>query len=174
MKRAFSAWPGLKPHSGYASIPSAEAEGFHRLLATDISPRCTTRFPPAITTVNRNIVQNAFSLCVILRSKRLFFEVIALMSANAVDAPLLATAADFQALEKKVLRTIELLKSAREAQATAERDANRLREQLAEREEEVETMRSEVIALRKEREEVRTRVEKMLTQIDSLTAEESA
>ena len=34
---------------------------------------------------------------------------------------------------------------------------------LAEREEEVETMRSEVIALRKEREEVRTRVEKMLT-----------
>jgi predicted nucleic acid-binding Zn-ribbon protein len=96
------------------------------------------------------------------------------MSANAVEAPLPATTADFQALEKKVLRTIELIKTAREAQANAERDANRLREQLTEREEEVETMRSEVIALRKEREEVRTRVEKMLTQIDSLTADESA
>jgi predicted nucleic acid-binding Zn-ribbon protein len=96
------------------------------------------------------------------------------MSANAVEAPPLATPADFQALEKKVLRTIELVKTAREAQANAERDANRLREQLAEREEEVETMRSEVIALRKDREEVRTRVEKMLSQIDSLTAEESA
>jgi predicted nucleic acid-binding Zn-ribbon protein len=94
------------------------------------------------------------------------------MSANVVEAPALATAADFQALEKKVLRTIELLKAAREAQANAERDASRLREQLSEREEEVETMRSEVITFRKEREEVRTRVEKMLTQIDSLTADE--
>ncbi len=94
------------------------------------------------------------------------------MSANAVEAPVLASAADFQALEKKVLRTIELLKSAREAQANAERDASRLREQLTEREEEVETMRSELITFRKEREEVRTRVEKMLTQIDSLTGDE--
>ncbi|MFZ0707264.1 MAG: hypothetical protein WAM71_16815 [Candidatus Korobacteraceae bacterium] len=96
------------------------------------------------------------------------------MSANAVEAAPLTTAADFQALEKKVLRTIELVKTAREAQANAERDVTRLREQLAEREEEVEAMRSEMIALRKDREEVRTRVEKMLTQIDSLTAEESA
>ena len=94
------------------------------------------------------------------------------MSANAVEAPPQASAADFQALEKKVLRTIELLKAAREAQAHAERDANRLREQLAEREEEVDSMRSELIAFRKERDEVRTRVEKMLTQIDSLTADE--
>jgi chromosome segregation ATPase len=96
------------------------------------------------------------------------------MSANAVEVPAQATTADFQALEKKVLRTIELLKAAREAQANAERDNHRLREQLAEREEEVETMRSELISFRKERDEVRTRVEKMLTQIDSLTAEESA
>ena len=95
------------------------------------------------------------------------------MSANAVQDPP-ATVGDFQALEKKVLRTIELLKSAREAQVNAERDASRLREQLSEREEEVETIRSEVIALRKEREEVRSRVEKMLSQIDSLTADESA
>jgi hypothetical protein len=94
------------------------------------------------------------------------------MSANAVEALPQATTADFQALEKKVLRTIELLRAAREAQANAERDANRLREQLAGREEEFESQRSEVIALRKERDEVRTRVEKMLTQIDSLTAEE--
>jgi septal ring factor EnvC (AmiA/AmiB activator) len=128
----------------------------------------------SITAVNRNIARNALSPCAILRSKIIFLRSTALMSANVVEAPVQATAADFQALEKKVLRTIELLKTAREAQANAERDANRLREQLAEREEEVDTMRSEVIALRKEREEVRTRVEKMLTQIDSLTAEESA
>ena len=96
------------------------------------------------------------------------------MSANAVEAPAQATTADFHALEQKVMRTIELLKAAREAQANAERDAVRLREQLTEREEEAETMRSELVALRKERQEVRTRVEKMLSQIDSLTADELA
>jgi len=96
------------------------------------------------------------------------------MSANAVETPAQAATADFHALEQKVMRTIELLKTAREAQANAERDASRLREQLSQREEEVDTMRSELVALRKERQEVRTRVEKMLTQIDSLTADELA
>jgi len=81
---------------------------------------------------------------------------------------------DFQALEQKVYRTIELYKSAREARAAAERDTQRLREQLEEREEEVETMRKEMIQLRKEREEIRSRVEKMLQQIDSLAVEQAA
>ena len=80
---------------------------------------------------------------------------------------------DFQSLEEKVYRTIELLKTAREAKAAAERDAARLREQLELREEETEALRSEVVGLRKEREEVRARIEKMLHQIDELTAEES-
>ncbi len=92
------------------------------------------------------------------------------MSANAVEmAP---STADFKSLEEKILRTIELLKSAREAKAVAERDATRLREQLNEREEEFETMRQELVSLRREREEVRSRVEKMLGQIESLTMEE--
>ncbi len=80
---------------------------------------------------------------------------------------------DFHSLEEKVYRTIELLKAAREAKSAAERDAARLREQLELREEEIETLRRETIGLRKEREEVRGRVEKMLRQIDELTAEES-
>jgi chromosome segregation ATPase len=75
---------------------------------------------------------------------------------------------DFQALEDKVYRTIELYKSAREARAIAERDVQRLREQLEEREEEVESMRREMVGLRKEREEIRGRVEKMLAQIDRM------
>ena len=54
-------------------------------------------------------------------------------------------AEDFQALEEKVYRTIELYKAAKEARATAERDVKRLREQLEEREEENETMRRELI-----------------------------
>lgn len=81
---------------------------------------------------------------------------------------------DFQALEEKVYRTIELYKAARDARAAMERDAQRLREQLEEREEEVETLRREMVQLRKEREEIRTRVEKMLAQIESLTEEQAA
>ena len=53
---------------------------------------------------------------------------------------------DFQALEDKVYRTIELYKAAREARAVAERDVRRVREQLEEREEEVETMRREMVS----------------------------
>jgi predicted nucleic acid-binding Zn-ribbon protein len=81
---------------------------------------------------------------------------------------------DFQALEDKIYRTIDLYKSAQEARATAERDVKRLREQLEEREEEVETLRREAVVLRKEREEIRARIEKMLSQIDHMTAEQAA
>src|SRR5437588_9624348 len=78
---------------------------------------------------------------------------------------------DFPALEEKIYKAIELLKSAREGKAAAERDANRLREQLETREEEMDVLRGEMIALRKEREEVRGRVEKMLKQMDTLISE---
>ena len=81
---------------------------------------------------------------------------------------------DFQALEEKVYRTIEMYKAAREAKATAERDAKRVREQLEEREEEIESMRREMVRLRKEREEIKARVEKMLQRIDTLAEEAAA
>jgi uncharacterized coiled-coil DUF342 family protein len=77
-------------------------------------------------------------------------------------------AEDFQALEEKVYRTIELYKAAKEARSTAERDVKRLREQLEQREEENDSLRRELVQLRKEREDVRSRVEKMLTQMNGL------
>jgi chromosome segregation ATPase len=75
---------------------------------------------------------------------------------------------DFQALEDKIYRTIELFKAARQAQATAERDAQRLRQQMEDREEELVMLRRETVRLKKEREEIRGRVEKMLEQIETL------
>jgi uncharacterized protein with von Willebrand factor type A (vWA) domain len=81
------------------------------------------------------------------------------------------TGEGFPTLEEKIYKAIELLKSARESKAAAERDANRLREQLEQREEELEVLRAEMVALRKEREDVRSRVEKMVKQIDSLVSE---
>ncbi|HKD79088.1 MAG TPA: hypothetical protein VKH81_05305 [Candidatus Angelobacter sp.] len=78
---------------------------------------------------------------------------------------------DFPALEEKIYKAIELLRSAREGKAAAERDAQRLRDQLEQREEELDVLRGEMVSLRKEREEVRARVEKMLKQMDTLVTE---
>jgi uncharacterized coiled-coil DUF342 family protein len=83
-------------------------------------------------------------------------------------------AEDFQALEEKVYRTIELYKAAKEARATAERDSKRLREQLEQREEENDSLRRELVQLRKDREEIRSRVERMLSQMDTLAQEQAA
>lgn len=84
------------------------------------------------------------------------------------------SADDFQVLEQKVYRTIELYKAARDAQSVAERDIHRLREQLEEREEEVETLRRQMVQLRREREEIRSRVEKMLQHIETVAEQPAA
>jgi chromosome segregation ATPase len=75
---------------------------------------------------------------------------------------------DFQALEEKIYRTIEMYKAARQAQTAAERDVQRLRQQLEERDQELVTLRRDSVHLKKEREVIRGRVEKMLEQIESI------
>ena len=91
------------------------------------------------------------------------------MASNAVEPVAEQVPADdFQALEEKIYRTIEMYKAARQAQAAAERDAQRLRQQMEDREAELVTLRRETVQLKKEREEIRGRVEKMLQQIESL------
>jgi chromosome segregation ATPase len=81
---------------------------------------------------------------------------------------------DFQALEEKIYRIIEMYKAARQAQATAERDTQRVRQQVEEREEQLVVLRREAVQLRKEREEIRGRVEKMLEQIETIAEERAA
>jgi chromosome segregation ATPase len=91
------------------------------------------------------------------------------MALNAVEQVAdQVPADDFQALEDKIYRTIEMYKAARQAQATAERDTQRLRQQMEDREEELVRLRREAVQLKKEREEIRGRVEKMLQQIESI------
>jgi hypothetical protein len=81
---------------------------------------------------------------------------------------------DFQALEEKVYRTIEMYKAARQAQVAAERDAQRVRLQLEERDEQLVGLRREAVQLKKEREAIRGRVEKMLEQIESIAEERAS
>jgi chromosome segregation ATPase len=91
------------------------------------------------------------------------------MALNAVEQVAdQVPADDFQALEDKIYRTIELYKAARQAQAAAEHHAQRLRQQMEDREQELVSLRRETVRLKKEREEIRGRVEKMLEQIESI------
>jgi predicted nucleic acid-binding Zn-ribbon protein len=99
----------------------------------------------------------------------------AIMALNAVEQMTERVPVDdFQELEDKIYRTIEMYKAAREAQTAAERDVERLRQQSEEREEQLTALRRETVQLRKEREEIRGRVEKMLAQIESITEERAS
>ena len=78
------------------------------------------------------------------------------------------TTSDFQSLEEKIYRTIELLKAARTQKAAAEQELVTMREMLEAQAAETETLRKELQALQQERAEVRSRVEKLLGDVDAI------
>jgi hypothetical protein len=78
------------------------------------------------------------------------------------------SSADFAALEDRISRTITVLKSERQARAAAEQRANELDSQLNEQRDLAQTLQEEIRALNSERDQVRQRVEKLLSQLDSL------
>ena len=75
---------------------------------------------------------------------------------------------EFQALEQKVLRAVEIVKREREARAAAEAEAAALREQLDALTAASNAAQGQITTLNQERESVRLRVEKMLSQMDEL------
>lgn len=75
---------------------------------------------------------------------------------------------EFQALEQKVLRAVEIVKREREARATAEAQVASLNEQLESQLSAQIAVESQLNTLTKERDAVRQRVEKMLQQMDEL------
>jgi septal ring factor EnvC (AmiA/AmiB activator) len=85
----------------------------------------------------------------------------------STDSPSIS-ADEFQALEQKVLRAVEIVKREREARAAAEAEVAALRDQLAAQQTAASANESELNTLTKEREAVRLRVEKMLHQMDEL------
>lgn len=78
------------------------------------------------------------------------------------------TADEFQALEHKVLRAVEIVRREREARAAAEAEAHALRQQLDDLAIASNHAQSQITTLSQEREAVRARVEKMLQQMDEL------
>ena len=75
---------------------------------------------------------------------------------------------EFQALEQKVLRAVEIVRHEREARAAAEAEAASLRDQLDRLTAQMNDSQASVQTLHHEREAVKTRVERMLRQMDEL------
>jgi hypothetical protein len=89
-----------------------------------------------------------------------------IMSTSTISSGI--SADEFQALEQKVLRAVEIVKREREARAAAEAEVASLREQLTDVQSNARAVESELATLNKERDQVRLRVEKMLEQMDEL------
>jgi chromosome segregation ATPase len=78
----------------------------------------------------------------------------------------------FDRLEEKLLRALELFKRTQAEKRALELDLEKLRVEAKERAQAIGAMERELIALRREREDVRARVEKLLERIDRLTSSE--
>ena len=79
----------------------------------------------------------------------------------------------FERLEEKLLRAIELFKRTQTEKRTLEEEVEKLKVESKERAQALNAMERELIALRREREDVRSRVEKLLARIDGLTSSDS-
>lgn len=94
----------------------------------------------------------------------------------------MGVADDFQALEQKVMRAVEIVRREREGRATAEAEVARLRERVEVQARAIEGLelerdtrataaeatQSELALLQDERAEVRQRIERMLHQMDEM------
>lgn len=78
------------------------------------------------------------------------------------------TVDDFQALEQRVLRTVELLKAERAQRAEAERRAIAAEEQAREQADGLARAEAELANLQKDRDVVRQRIERLLKHLDEL------
>jgi uncharacterized protein involved in exopolysaccharide biosynthesis len=92
------------------------------------------------------------------------------MSTVALPEPELPLAADdFNALETRVLRTVELLKAERDARTIAEQRIATLEQKIQQLIEQSSAAAAQIDALEDERATVRARVERLLKQLDEIT-----
>lgn len=91
------------------------------------------------------------------------------MSSLSLHEPEIAVD-DFVALEQRVVRAIELVKSERAARAEAEQRANRLQSELEAQGTQLEQAQEQARTLEQDREQVRQRVERLLKQLDEIVA----
>jgi chromosome segregation ATPase len=88
------------------------------------------------------------------------------------DKPVTNRNDQFDRLEEKLLRAIELFKRTQAERRALEQEVEKLKGETKERAQALSAMERELIALRREREDVRSRIEKLLERIDALTSAE--
>lgn len=76
--------------------------------------------------------------------------------------------AEFAALEERVIRAVSLVRRERQARAAAEERANELETKLQAQAPAITALEADLAALRAERDQMRERVERILSQLDSL------
>jgi chromosome segregation ATPase len=77
---------------------------------------------------------------------------------------------DFQALEERIVRTVELLKIERELRSSAERQAAQHAERMEEQAARLARVEEDLAQLRAERDAVRQRIERLLKQLEEVSA----
>lgn len=86
------------------------------------------------------------------------------------EAEVSRAADDFSALEERVLRAVELVKSERAARAEAEQHSAQLQSQLDSQGALLEQTQEQIRNLERDREQVRQRVERLLKQLDEIAS----
>jgi hypothetical protein len=86
------------------------------------------------------------------------------------EAELSTTADDFGALEQRVLRAVELVKTERAARTQAEQNVERLQREAEEQAVVQAQAQEQLRTLEQEREQVRQRVERLLKQLDEVAS----
>lgn len=86
------------------------------------------------------------------------------------EAEVAATVDDFSALEQRVLRAVELVKTERAAREQSEQHAVQLQSTLDAQAALLAQTQEQVRNLERERDQVRQRVEKMLQQLDEIAS----
>jgi DNA repair exonuclease SbcCD ATPase subunit len=90
------------------------------------------------------------------------------MKQHDQNGTLALSANDFSALEERIVRAVNLVKSERQARASAEQRAESLETRLQEQSALVKSLQEEMRILNSERDQVRQRVERLLSQLDAL------
>ncbi|MGA7523866.1 MAG: hypothetical protein WBW84_15550 [Acidobacteriaceae bacterium] len=80
------------------------------------------------------------------------------------------TVDDFNALEERVVRAVEVVKTERAARAQAEQTIEKLRHEAEEQGTALTLAREQLRTLEREREQVKQRVERLLKQIDEIAS----
>lgn len=86
------------------------------------------------------------------------------------DAALSAVVDDFTALEQRVVRAVELVKTERAARTQAEQTATRLQSEMHAQSTQLEQTQEQLRTLERDRENVRQRVERLVKQLDEISA----